>query len=804
MTARRAWTVGAWLCCLALAAWVALHARYVADLSAFLPAHPTPTQRLLVDQLRDGPGSRLILIALRRGEVETRAKLSAALAQTLRSGREFSTVGNGEELTAQHDREFLFAHRYLLSEAVTRQRFTAAGLREAIEDTVADLASSAGLALQSLTARDPTGEMLAVIDQLARSKAPHTRGGVWTSADGARTLLIAQTAAAGSDTDAQERALAAIRTAFEAAVRDAHDPAAGSIELLMSGPGVFAVAARARIEHAVVRLSLAGSVLVVIILLAVYRSTSALILGVLPVASGALIGVAAVALGFGVVHGITLGFGITLIGEAVDYSIYFFIQSAAGAARADGGAANRWERRLWPTMRLGMLTSVCGFAALLPSGFPGLAQLGAYSVSGLVAAATVTRFVLPVLLPRHFSVRDLTPASSRIARRLRALRNRAAVSWILACGLAGASLAVLLLARHTLWNRELSSLSPIPAAEQRLDAQLRSDLGAPDSLDLVVASGTSLDAALRGAELAAQALEPLVARQVIGGFDSPALYLPSVATQTARRDSLPEPAALARHLEAATEGLALESGRLTPFKSDVETARRGPLLGAADLEGTSMAAGLAALTLHRADGWSALLPLHAAAGSGAGIDIERLRGALAQAHSSAQVLDLKQESDALYSQYLREAMRLSAAGCAAIVVLLVLALRSPMRAARVLAPLVLAVLAVAAALTLVEVRLTILHLVGMLLIVAIGSNYALFFDSQGSGGEDSAPTLMSLCVANACTVSGFGLLAFSGVPVLEALGTTVAPGALLALVFAALLTPPAAGGSAPGRACAHA
>ena len=36
---------------------------------------------------------------------------------------------------------------------------------------------------------------------------------------------------------------------------------------------------------------------------------------------------------------------------------------------------------------------------------------------------------------------------------------------------------------------------------------------------------------------------------------------------------------------------------------------------------------------------------------------------------------------------------------------------------------------------------------------------------------------------------GFGVLAFSEVPVLSALGTTVAPGALLALWFAALLAP---------------
>jgi predicted exporter len=114
----------------------------------------------------------------------------------------------------------------------------------------------------------------------------------------------------------------------------------------------------------------------------------------------------------------------------------------------------------------------------------------------------------------------------------------------------------------------------------------------------------------------------------------------------------------------------------------------------------------------------------------------------------------------------------------------------------VLAPLVLAVLVVAAALAGFGQQLTILHLVGMLLIIAVGSNYALFFDDEGTRQRDdtSALTLASLGIANISTVIGFGLLAFSQVPVLEALGTTVAPGAFLALLFSAAMTsraPPA-------------
>ena len=786
MSARRAAVLAAWLCSLIAAAAVALHARYITDLSAFLPTHPTPQQRILVEQLRDGPASRLLLIGIEGGSRRARAAVSIDMGQRLRADPEFASVNNGQEASADRDREFLFAHRYLLSDAVDAWHFSVAGLETAMRDTVADLASPEGLIIKSLVPHDPTGEALHIIDGLSHIPAPQLQDGVWASGDGKRALLLAQTAAAGSDTDAQEHAIGAAQAAFDTAVRDV-GASAEPLELRRSGPGVFAVASRAGIERAVVRLSIASSALIVLILLTVYRSLPALLLGLLPVATGALVGIAAVALIFGAVHGITLGFGVTLIGESVDYSIYFFVQSARGEA----GAAS-WQRRLWPTMRLGMLTSVCGFASLLPSGFPGLAQLGAYSISGLLAAAAVTRFVLPELKPRRFAIRDLTPLGARMTAWMEpARRARARVPWTLALVLAGIALGVLMMSRTTLWNRELTRLSPASAAQERIDAELRADLGAPNSLDLVVISGASVEAVLRGAERTALALAPLTDAHVIGGIDSPSNYLPSLATQAARRDSLPSAAELRDNLDRAARDLGLDSRELTPFLDDVEAARHASLLKPEDLSGTSLAAGLDALLMHEGARWSALLPLRAAPGSASDIDLAPVRAALAAAgreSASVYLLDLKRESDALYDEYLQEAMRLSLAGLAAIVALLWFALRSLKRAALVLAPLVLAVLTVAAVLALCGVELTILHLVGMLLIVAVGSNYALFFDRRKGGDRGGPLTVASLALANLCTVIGFGLLCFSGVPVLEALGTTVAPGAFLALLYAALLT----------------
>jgi len=788
MTKRGASALALWLILMMLAALIVVRARYITDLSAFLPAHPTALQRLLVDQLRDGPASRLILCSIEGGDAAGRARVSAAMAASLQTAPEFDSIDNGRPSNALRDREFLFQHRYALSNAVDPQRFSAQGLEAAILETLDDLASPAGLWLKSLLPRDPTGEMLQIVDRLQRVPGPITIDDAWSSRDGQRALLVATTRAAGSDTDGQQRAINAIQTAFELARRQEPGTAAAGLQLGMTGPGVFAVRARSHIVQAAVRLSIASSGLIVMMLLLVYRSAAAVLLGLLPVASGALAGVAAVELGFGAVHAVTLGFGITLIGESVDYSIYYFVQAHRSDPPSQG--FSEWRRHYWPTVRLGMLTSVCGFASLLASGFPGLAQLGAYSISGLIAAALVTRFVLPQLVPPGLSIRNVAPAGLAIARALR----RIPYPQLLAFAALGGSALVLCLHRDTLWNRELSALSPLSASDQAYDARLRADLGAADVRDLIVVSGADLQSVLQGAEQAGATLDRLVESDAIAGFDSPANILPSLAMQEKRRRSLPDSAELRSRLALASADLPIRSERLTPFLEDVAAARDAAPITAADLDGTSLKVEFGALILHEGPRWNALMPLHPVGGAAPKeIDVAALRAALGRDHcDSATVLDLKQQSDELYSGYLSEAIQLSLGGFAAIVLLLAVALRSPLRVARVLAPLIIAVSCAAALLVGAGQQLTILHLVGMLLIVAVGSNYALFFDRAQSGAERTLEgldplTIAALAIANLATVAGFGLLSFSQVPVLEALGTSVAPGAFFALIFSALL-----------------
>ncbi|UCV11647.1 MMPL family transporter [Dechloromonas denitrificans] len=765
-----------WLLAMLAGAAIVWHSRFTADMSFFLPSKPTAEQQVLVDQLKEGAVARLLMVAISGGNVEQRATLSRDLRGRLGKMPEFTSVQNGQSGSESADRDFLFKHRYLLSPSVRPERFTVDGLKDAISNSIDLLASPAGMMLKPLLTSDPTGELVAILSQLNAGAQPDSRAGVWASRDGERAMLLIQTHALGSDTDGQETAIQLIRQQF------AESRAASGLSdarLTLSGPGLFAVNSRATIKDEVSQLSLISSIAIIAVLFFVYRSLRLLTLGLLPVVSGALAGVVAVSLAYGTVFGITVGFGSALIGEAVDYSIYYFVQSSRMGVDA-------WRERFWPTIRLGVLTSISGFAALLFSGFPGLAQLGLYSLAGVLTAALVTRFVLPQLAGTTIERRDLTPLGHLLERSIGQVQR---LRWPMLV-LAIAAATTLYLDRDSLWNPELSALSPVSQADQQVDLALRADMAAPDSRYLVVINAADQETALQMAERTGLQLDRLVESGQLGGYDSPTRFLPSQLSQAQRQASLPSSDELAPRLKTALQDAPLAASKLDRFLADIESARRQPEITPASLAGTQLALAVDAMLLKHAQGWSVLLPLRPPQDGSAMIDAAAVRAALT-GDTAGQVLfiDMKGEFDKLYNDYLHEASQLSLAGLAIIVLLLAITLRSPRRLGRVLLPLILAVLIVIGGLHLLGERLHLLHLIGMLLIVAVGSNYALFFDRADEATGPDPETLASMLVANLTTAIGFGTLGLSNVPILHAVGVTVGPGAVLALLLAAIFAP---------------
>ncbi|SMH36451.1 MMPL family transporter [Azospirillum agricola] len=780
------WGVALWLAGLAVCALLVARATVTADISAFLPRSPSAAQQVLVDQLRDGVVSRLVLVGLEGAAPDSLTRLSRATAARLRGDPLIAAVENGERTGRGADAAYLWTNRYLLSPAVTPERFTAEGLRRALEEDLRLLQSPAGMFLKQALPNDPTAEILTLTDRvLGEAGGPASRDGVWVSADGARALLLVQTAAPGFDIDAQQRALALIRAAFEearAAIASASAAAdgaadAGAARLVMTGPGVFSVQTRDRIEADATRSSILATALVAGMLLLVYRSLGALALSLLPTISGTLAGVAAVSLGFGTVHGITLGFGVTLLGETVDYAVYLFTQTLPGQTARDT------LRRIWPTLLLGVATSIVGFATLLFSSFSGLAQLGLFSITGLAVALAVTRWVLPVLLPEGFA----TQRPARLAALLNALTGAAPRLRIPLALATLLSLGWLVHLGPAAWSGELSSLSPVAEADQRLDEALRRDLGAPDVSHLLVIAAPTPDEALAAAERLATPLDALVRQGTLGGYDSPAVHLPSLATQRARQAALPEPDRLRDALAQASRGLPFRPDVFAPFLADVAAARTMPPLTRASLDGTGLKLKLDSLLVRGGSGWTAMLPLRGVA------DPPALAARLPEDPSArgAVLLNLKEESDRLYRGYRQEALTLALLGGLTITALLAAALRSPRSLVAAVLPLVAAVVITMALLTALGQALSIFHLVGLLLVVGVGSNYSLLFERPEPSPPLRERTVVSVVVANLCAVIGFGTLAFSGIPVLHGIGMTVAIGAFLSLAFAAVLGGPA-------------
>lgn len=769
MSAKRL-SLGIWLLVMTVSAVIVARTELRTDITAFLPRSASIAQQVLTAQVSSGAASRLILLGIEGESAQGVAALSKSLAVRLRSDPALVDVVNGDEASFAGARDFIWHNRYLLSRDVTTARFTVAGLHTALQGDLALLGTDAGALIKQTLPSDPTGELRVLLGALAGAKGPHTRDGVWASADQSRALLLVHTSAAGFDIDAQEQTLRRIEDAFEQARRTI--PGSDAARLVESGPAVFAVHTRDITKRDATRLSLLATAVAASLLMFAYRSPRTLLLGLLPVASGALVAIAAVSACFGFVHGITLGFGVTLIGESVDYAIYLFTQSARG------DSPDTTLARIWPTLRLGALTSIVGFGAMLFSSVTGFAQLGVFSIVGLITAAAVTRFILPHLMPQNFfavGAGILARPLLGIIRCRKWLRPVIPVVAIAAC-------VALAAHRGHFWDEDLAAMSPIPAADQALDRTLRHELGVPDLRYFVVLRADSEQAALTESEKLRTVLEGLVAQGRLRDFDVPSRILPSDQTQRERQAALPDAETLRTRFGQAGAALPFRQDAFDPFFRDVSAARAAPLLTHASLP-PALTLQVDSMLVRRGDAWDVIAPLRDVT------DPAGIAATIADMHvPGVAVVDLQRESSQLLRTFQNEATLLAVTGSIAILALLFAGLRSPARVFVVAAPLAAAVIVTAALLMLDAGKLSIFEIVGLLLIVAVGSNYCLFFERSERDVETQNRSVASIVLANLCTVSAYGLMSLSSIPVLHDIGVTVAIGTFLSLLFAAVLT----------------
>ena len=738
-----------WAVLLACAGYIVSEKMQIgSDLRLFLPQPQNRAERILLEELKEGPGTRLLLVSLSGASPSQLASASERLATALRSNAVFARVENGILHTDDGTQRLAFAHRYLLTPRPGGCACDKDSLHKELEQRLDELASPAGAVAQDLLMRDPSGEIQAIIDAWLPVHQPQLLDGVWFSQDSARALLLIQTTAPGFDADQQHVALDTIGATMKRIDREGH------IKLEITGPGAFTALLEKNTRDDINLLGTIetiGSLTFLFVVLRSFRNVmiSSLVLATAGVA--ALLGVIAI---FHTIHGITLAFGFTLLGVAMDYPVHLMLHVDKDLPPQE------CIKHVWPTLRLSIATTCIAYLALVFTGFSGLAQLGVFTTCGLLATAAVIRWIAPSLLLQGWS-RTLPAWVLKV-------EHGPSVSWLplIAIVIAGAAIVF---SHQPLWDNNLGTLTPVPQPLQDLDAKLREEIGAPDLRYLLAVSAADKEAVLQRDENLTAQLQKLVADKLIDGFEQPSTQLPSVQRQLDRQRQLPNRVRLQQALTQALQGLPFKPDGFEDFLQDVEAAKHAQPLKPEDLQGTSLGDGLAAKLFPMQDQAIGLITLSNVRDAG------RLRQWTARMGSDVLLLDLKDISEHLVERFRTRALIALGIALTLISIMLLAHLR-PRAALAVVAPVIATVLTVVAVFNLLGTSLTLFHIVSLLLVGGLCFDYGLFFNRGEESVREHDRTRFAVMVCWVSTTGAFGLLTLSSLPVLQAIGYTVAGG----------------------------
>ena len=497
------------------------------------------------------------------------------------------------------------------------------------------------------------------------------------------------------------------------------------------------------------------------LLLALFRTLRVLLV-VLPVAVGALSGAAACIALFGQIHVLTLVLGASLVGLSIGFPLHYLSKS--------------WTLQPWnshlalrltlPGLVLALLTNLIGYLAMAFTPFPALSQVAVFSAAGLTGAFTCAAGLLPWLLRASLQPWPKPLGWAERALSLRqALLARIATPWLLA---AFAFYCVLGVPQVSFTDDLRQWVSRAPVLQEHTQ-RIGEITGFQLTSQYFLLRAPSDDELLANQQALSSELDTLVAEGRLGGY----LALSQIAAPVTAQKNLQ--LALPHLLEAAQPllalGVAMEqleaelSGLQTQPAITLEQVLAGPL----------------------GEPWRPLWLGRQADGSVAGLvslqglqDSEALLG-VGQGIEGLTLIDRPAELNQLFAETKPQAATLKLIAAALIFILLCLPF-GWRGAARCLAVPLLAALGSLASLGWLGQSLTLFGLFGLLLVTAIGVDYAILMRERVGG---AAVSLVGTLLAASTTWLSFGLLALSSTPAVSNFGLAVS----LGLLFSFLLAP---------------
>lgn len=547
--------------------------------------------------------------------------------------------------------------------------------------------------------------------------------------------------------EGQAPVLATIERAREAARRV--EPA---VELRWTGVNRFAAASKERIRG---ELSLLNtlSIAAVVLVACVFVRRIWKVLHLVPVILFSILGAwVGATLLFDRLHILVFVIGSLLTGVAVDYGFYLYMQPLL---RPDERYAERVRRLLKPLLT-SCITTVIGFSFLLFSELPLIRQLGVFVSAGLISA------LAGALL--YFAQLDRPLLETRTLPRPDTRRWRVPIRALGAC----AALAMAFGLTRLEWRDDVRELEVPSPALQANDQAVRAFFGDRSDRVVYITRGDSLAQARAALDRFHAWLRTA---QPEGSVASAAWLIPSPEAWAAMPELRAQLGDFPARFSAALAGGGYEAGTFEPFfaawrESGEREAGRLPYAEAVRRALETLQGPLSLLS-------------HAEEGSSWFVSIsDQPTTALPPPDLATVPVSQLESLNSLFTRYRHSALKLSGLGLG-IVGLSVFVLYGLRRGMRIFAIPAGSCLAAFGLLGLMGEPLNLFHLLGAFLGVCLSHNYAIF-SAENAGRSEAPPPSIRLSALT--TSASFGVLAFSQIPVVAALGAIVALIVMLALL----------------------
>jgi len=373
------------------------------DLVASLPQNDS----VLADARRiitNHPIQDKVVIDVGCSEANSDGLVSAAVViqKRLRESGLFARVGLDQEQQLIPELIFsitsrlpvLFSEREL--EEKVKPLLDPASIRAALSDHLAQLGHLESIGQPTLIAQDPLNLrslILPRLSHLAPTKNAQIYKGYLLSADNKHLLVVAEPLISGIDTSFSRK----VTVLIDGINRELNQHREGQETITLTPAGTYRAALDNEIstKRGTERAVLFSTIAIIILLLMAFPRPLVGLLALLPSAAGTMLALFFYSLFHPSITMMAIGFGSAIISFTVDYGITYLL-FLDRSYETHGLEATK---EVWPLGLLAMLTTAISFAFLAVTGFAALAQIGEFTALGVLFTYIFVHVIYPVIFP---------------------------------------------------------------------------------------------------------------------------------------------------------------------------------------------------------------------------------------------------------------------------------------------------------------------------------------------------------------------------------------------------------------------